>query len=125
MECGRIGFSEAYNDQLGTKRRACFRRREPAAVAEQLVNLSPSQFHMSNFIHDALNGPGEYWPFLALLAAVLLFWAALCASGFVSLRAGSRRRKFWFALFPLLLGLPCVLGSSPVSIETQGFRLNV
>ena len=80
---------------------------------------------MRNFIHDVLNDPGEYLPFLALLAAVLLFWAVLCASGFVSLRAASRPRKFWFALCPLLLGLPCVLGSSPVSIQAQGFRLHV
>jgi hypothetical protein len=80
---------------------------------------------MTSFIHDVLNDPQEYWPFLALLSAVLLFWAALCASGFVSLRAASRRRRFWFAVFPLLLGLPCVLGNSPLSIEAQGFRLNV
>ncbi len=86
---------------------------------------SEAENDMSNFIHDVLNDPGEYWPFLLLVSGVLLFWAALCASGLGSLRSKSGRRRLWFALVPLLLGFPCLLGNIPVSIEAQGFRLNV
>ena len=123
--CGRMRSSEAYNDQLAPKMRPRFRRRSAKPAAEERLTLNTPQPNMSNFIHDVLNDPQEYWPFLVLLAGILMFWAVLCASGLVSFRVASRRRKFWFALCPLLLGLPCLLGSSPVSIEAHGFRLNV
>lgn len=79
---------------------------------------------MSGFIHDILNDPREYAPFLLLLGGVLLFWGALCATGLVSLRAATRRRRFWFALPSLLLSLPCVFGKFPISIDAQDFRFH-
>ncbi len=80
---------------------------------------------MSSFLHDVINDPREYAPFLLLVAGVLLLWGVLCASGFISLRTSRRRRRFWFALPSVLLGLPCVWGSIPLSIEAQGFRFSM
>jgi len=80
---------------------------------------------MASLLHDIINDPGEYAPFLFLLGGVIFLWAALCMSGVISLRAATRRRRFWFSLPTLLLGLPCVLGNIPISIESQGFRINV
>jgi len=73
-------------------------------------------------IHDVISDPGEYFPMLLILAGLLLFWAGLCWSGVVSLRAGTRRRRFWFALAPLLLGLIGVWAQIPFSMENEGFR---
>ncbi len=84
----------------------------------------PIYNNMLNFIHDVLNDPHEYAPVLLLVGGVLLFWGALCASGFISLRTATRRRRFWFALLSLLFSLPCVFGNIPLSIEAQGFRLH-
>lgn len=78
---------------------------------------------MSNFIHDVLNDPGEYAPFLLFVGGVLLLWGGLCASGFISLRTARRRRRFWFGLVSLLFSLPCLFGSIPLSLEAEGFRL--
>ncbi|HWW01475.1 MAG TPA: hypothetical protein VNZ64_17390 [Candidatus Acidoferrum sp.] len=61
---------------------------------------------MSNPIHDIINDPREYSPFLLMFGALLLCWGGLCASGFISVRSSTRRRGFWFALPPLLVGLP-------------------
>ena len=79
---------------------------------------------MKGFIQDVINDPREYAPVLLLLAGVLLLWAALCASSFLSLRARTPRRRFWLALLSMLLGLPCLCGNIPLSIEAQGFRFN-
>lgn len=79
---------------------------------------------MSTFIQAVLKDPGEYAPFLLLLTVVLLLWGALSMSGWFSLRAATPRRRFWLALFALLLGVPCLLGNSPVSIEAGNFHLN-
>ncbi len=78
---------------------------------------------MSNIIHDILNDPREYLPFLLMLGGFLLLWVGLCVSGLISLRASTRKRRLWFAIPPLLLGLICVLAQIPVSMEAQGFRL--
>ena len=80
---------------------------------------------MSSLIHDVLNDPREYSPFLLMLGGLLLLWGALCLSGFVSIRAGTRRRRFWFALPPLLFGVVCVLAEIPMSIGHPGSELNV
>lgn len=61
---------------------------------------------------------------LLILAALLLFWAALCWSGFRSLRASTRRRRLWLALAPLLFGLVGVWSQMPFSMESEGFRLS-
>jgi len=79
---------------------------------------------MSNLIRDILNDPREYLPFLLMFGALLLLWAALCVSGFISIRASTRRRRFWFALPPLLLGFVCARAQIPVSLEAQGFHLS-
>ncbi len=79
---------------------------------------------MSKLIHDILNDPREYLPFLLILAALLLFWSGLCISGIVSLRAATRRRRFWFALFPLIFGLIGVWAQIPISMERDSFRLS-
>lgn len=76
---------------------------------------------MGRFIHDILNDPKEYAPFLLVLGAVLLFWGVLCASGLISLRAATRRRKLWFAFPSLLFGLSCFCGNIPLSIDANGF----
>src|SRR5262245_5285395 len=79
---------------------------------------------MSNLIRDIVNDPQEYLPFLLMVGGFLFLWAALCVSSFVSIRASTRRRRFWFALPPVLLGLICVFAQIPVSMESQGFRLS-
>jgi hypothetical protein len=82
------------------------------------------QIDMSNLIHDVMNDPHEYLPFLFMLGGFLLLWAGLCVSGFISVRAPTRQRRFWFAVPPLLIGSVCVLAQTPVSMEAQGFRLS-
>jgi len=79
---------------------------------------------MKSMIHDIINDPGEYLPMLLILAALLLFWAVLCWSGFASLRAASRKRRFWSALAPLFFGLIGVWAQIPFSMESEGFRLS-
>jgi hypothetical protein len=79
--------------------------------------------HMGSFIHDVIDDPSEYAPVLLFLAGILLLWAALCVSGFLSVHAATRRRSLWFGLVSMILGLPCVCGTIPLSIEAQGFRL--
>jgi len=79
---------------------------------------------MSNFIHDIINDPREYLPFLVMLGGLLILWGGLCVSGFISVRASTRRRRFWFALPSLLFGLICVLAQIPVSIEAEGFHMS-
>jgi hypothetical protein len=74
---------------------------------------------------SVMNDSGGYLPVLLILAALLLFWAGLCVSGFVSLRAATRRRRFWFALGPLVFGLIGVLASIPLSMEGERFRLSL
>ena len=90
------------------------------AVAESQVD----QALVKGLIQDIINDPREYAPFLLLLAGVLLLWTVLCASGFLSIRAATQRRRFWLAVVSILLGLPCICGNIPLSIEAQGFRLN-
>lgn len=79
---------------------------------------------MSSMIHDIINDPGEYLPMLLVLAALLLFWAALCCSGFASLRASTRRRRLRLALAPLLFGLVGAWAQLAFSMGSEGFRLS-
>ena len=79
---------------------------------------------MSSMIHDILNDSGEYLPMLLILGALLLFWGVLCWSGFASVRAATRARRFWFALGPLVFGLIGVWAQIPFSMESNGFRLS-
>jgi hypothetical protein len=74
---------------------------------------------MSNLIRDVINDPREYFPFLAMLGGLLTFWAGLCVSGLISVRTSTRRRKFWFALPPLVLGLICVSAQIPIAIDDK------
>ncbi len=80
---------------------------------------------MSSFIQDIVDDPGEYLPMLLLLAGLIVFWVGLCVSGFVSLRTSTRRRKFWFALAPLLFGLIGVWAQIPFSMERDSFQVNL
>lgn len=79
---------------------------------------------MSGIIADIMEDPGEYLPVLLILATLFLFWAALCLSGCASLLASTRRRRFGFALAPLLFGLIGVLAQIPILIEGEGFRVS-
>jgi hypothetical protein len=79
---------------------------------------------MSSIIQDIIDDPGEYLPMLLILTALLLFWGGLCLSGFVSLRAATRRRRFWFALSPLVFGTIGVLTQIPFSMESEGFNVS-
>jgi hypothetical protein len=79
---------------------------------------------MSSMIQDIIDDPGEYLPILLMLTALLLFWGGLCVSGFVSLRVATRRRRFWFALSPLVFGTIGVLAQIPFSMESDGLNLN-
>ena len=74
---------------------------------------------MSNLIHDIINDPGEYLPFLVLLGGLLIFWGGLCVSGLISVRTSTRRRRFWFALPPLVFGLICVAAQIPIAIDDK------
>jgi fatty-acid desaturase len=78
---------------------------------------------MRSLIDDIINDPSMYLPTLLYLAVVLLFWGGLCLSGFASLRAATRRRRFWFALAPLIFGLIGVLAQMSFSMEGDGYRL--
>lgn len=77
---------------------------------------------INSLIRDIARDPREYSPFLLMVGAVLLFWAGLSLSGLVALRARTPRRRFGFALPPLLLGAVCVLAKIPISIEADGSR---
>ena len=79
---------------------------------------------MDSMIHDIIHELGEYLPMLLTLAALLLLWGGLCLSGFFSLRAVTRRRRFWLALAPLVIGLIGVGAQIPFSMESEGFRLS-
>src|SRR5262245_2047920 len=73
---------------------------------------------MNNMIHDIFDDPGEYLPVLLLLTALLGIWAGLCWSGFASIRATRRRRRFWFGLAPLVFGFIGVWAQMPFSMES-------
>jgi hypothetical protein len=81
---------------------------------------------MKSMIVDIINDPREYLPMLLFLAALLLFWAGLCWSGFAAIRATSKRRRFWFALAPLIFGFIGVWRHIPFSMESGDgeFRLS-
>jgi hypothetical protein len=66
----------------------------------------------------------SFSPFLLLCGGLVVLWSSLFLSGLISMRAATRRKRFWFALRPLLLGLVCVLVEIPISVESQGSRLN-
>ena len=80
---------------------------------------------MSSIVDDIVNDPGEYLPVLSILGAILLFWGGLCWSGVASLRARTRRRRFWLAFAPVVLGFVGVWAHLPVSMESDGTRLSV
>jgi len=79
---------------------------------------------MREFLHDIINDPREYLVMSLIVIALFTFWGALCVSGFVSLRASTRPRRFWFALAPLVFGLIGVLAQIPFSMERDSFRLS-
>ena len=74
---------------------------------------------MNSMIHDILDDPGDYLPVLLFLATLLLSWGVLCWSGAASLRAATRKRRFWFALAPLFFGLIGVWAQIPFSMESD------
>ena len=90
------------------------------AVAH-LYRLGQSTSHtiMSNSIHDIINDPREYLPFLVMLGGLLIFWGGLCVSVLISVRTSTRQRRFWFALPPLVFGLICVSAQIPVAIDDK------
>jgi hypothetical protein len=77
---------------------------------------------MNSMIHDIIDDPGEYLPMLLIFAGLLLFWGVLCWSGFASLRATTRKRRFWFAQAPLLFGLIGVWAQIPFWMESERVR---
>jgi hypothetical protein len=79
---------------------------------------------MNSLIHDIINDPGEYLPMLLLFAGLLIFWAALCWSGFASVRASTPRRRLWFAAAPILFGLIAVWSHIPFSAEGDGYKFS-
>lgn len=79
---------------------------------------------MGSFIRDVIDDPKEYLPMLLILNAIFLIWGGLCLSAYVSFRAATRRRKFWFALVPLVFSLIGVLAQIPFTMEGQGFHLS-
>jgi hypothetical protein len=79
---------------------------------------------MNNLLRDIIKDPREYLPVLIILAALFVFWAGLCVSGVVSIRAATRRRRFWLAIGPLVFGFMGVLAQMPFSLEAEGFRLS-
>ena len=79
---------------------------------------------MINFIHDILKDPAEYATVLLFTGVMLLMWAALCASGWVSVRTGRRPRKLWCALTALVLGLIGVCSQLPFSMEGPDFHVS-
>jgi len=79
---------------------------------------------MINFIHDIIKDPREYWPFLLMFGGLIVIWSVLCVSGVISLRASTRRRRFWFAFAPILFGLIGVLAQIPIKMESEDFRLS-
>ncbi len=79
---------------------------------------------MNNLIHDIVNDPREYAPFLIMLGVLLLLWLVLSLCGLASIGSFKRRRKFWYAIPPLLLGAVCVLAQIPISLDAQDFHLH-
>src|SRR5687768_645100 len=86
---------------------------------------------MLDFIQSIIDDPGENWPILVMGAAVPVLWVGLCFSAIISLvgtlrrRTTGRRRRFWLALIPLLVGSAALLAEISYSVAENGVQQTV
>ncbi len=83
---------------------------------------------MHTLTENVLSNPSDYAHVFALVGAVLLFWAVLCISALLSLRATRRRPtarrwlRFCLAAVPCALASVGLWSSMEFYIETDGVR---